>query len=112
MPLSLRMKPVSESGPGANPRPASFQLGVSMRETHEAAAVAISSEDIYLNPNGDSWRLIRDTESKRVIVRREASLSLGGRVPDMDLNWFLDRGASGPEYAALSRLLGRATHSG
>lgn len=67
--------------------------------------MTISVQDIYLSQNGDSWRLIRDTDSGRVVVRHEANLSSGGRVMDMDVNWFLDRGASGPEHAALRRLL-------
>ena len=74
--------------------------------------MSTTSEDIYLSQNGDSWRLIRDTEAERVVVRRESNLSSGGRMLDMDVDWFLDRGPSGPEYAALRRLLDRPTQGG
>jgi hypothetical protein len=64
------------------------------------------SEDLYSSPNGDRWRLIRDPEWGRVFVRHEPNLASGGRISDTDVEEFLSRGGSGPEYAALRKLLG------
>jgi hypothetical protein len=67
--------------------------------------MAFSAEDIYRSANGDRWRLIRDTASDRVFVRHEANPSSGGHVTDTDIEEFLSAGGSGPEYAALRRLM-------
>jgi hypothetical protein len=63
------------------------------------------SEDLYISPNGDRWRLIRDAASGRMFVRHEPNLASGGRVSDTDVEEFLSRGGSGPEYAALRKIL-------
>jgi len=64
------------------------------------------SEDLYSSPNGDRWRWIRDRASGRMFVRHEPNLASGGQVCDTDVDEFLRRGGSGPEYAALRKLLG------
>lgn len=64
------------------------------------------SEALYHSPNGDRWRLIRDAGCGRMFVRHEPNLASGGRVSDTDVDEFLRRGGSGPEYAALQKLLG------
>ena len=63
------------------------------------------SEALYSSPNGDSWRLIRDPASGRMFVRHEPNMASGGRVSDTDVEGFLKRGGSGPESAALRKLL-------
>jgi hypothetical protein len=68
-------------------------------------AMTESVEDIYLSSNGDRWRLIREAGSGRQFVRHEANLSSGGRVTDTDVDAFLSVGGTGPEFAALRRLL-------
>ena len=68
-----------------------------------------SAEEIYRSSNGDRWTLIRDTDSGRLIVRHEPDLSSGGRVTDTDVDEFLSVAGSGPEFAALRRLLNRPT---
>jgi hypothetical protein len=67
--------------------------------------VTLSSEDIYKSQNGDTWRLIRDSGSDRVLVRHEANPSSGGHVTEISVDEFLSRGGSGPEYAATRELL-------
>ncbi len=64
-------------------------------------AVTLFSSDIYKSENGDVWRLIRDSTSGRVFVRHQANLSSGGHITDMNVEEFLSRAGSGPEYAAL-----------
>jgi catechol 2,3-dioxygenase-like lactoylglutathione lyase family enzyme len=68
-----------------------------------------SAEDIYRSANGDRWTLIRDTNSGRRLVRHEANPSSGGKVTETDVEAFLSIGGSGPEFAALRRLLDRPT---
>jgi hypothetical protein len=51
-----------------------------------------SAQEIYRSSNGDRWTLISDTGSGRVSVRHE----------------FLSVAGSGPEFAALRRLINRA----
>ena len=63
------------------------------------------SKKLYNSPNGDRWSLITDTESGRMFVRHEPNLASGGRVSDIDIEEFLSRDASGPEYTALRTLL-------
>jgi hypothetical protein len=69
--------------------------------------MSASVEDIYASENGDRWQLVRDAASGRVFVRHKANPSSGGHITDMDVDWFLNRGGGGPEYAALRRLLDR-----
>lgn len=65
----------------------------------------LSSTDIYKSQNGDTWRLIRDAAADRVLVRHEGNPASGGHVTDLDVEEFLSRGGSGPEYAATRKLL-------
>lgn len=69
------------------------------------AAMSLSIAEIYRSENGDRWQLIRDSGSGRVFVRHEANPSSGGHITDMDVDWFLSRGGTGPEYSALRRML-------
>jgi hypothetical protein len=63
-------------------------------------------EVLYSSPNGDRWLFIRDPASGRMFVRHEPNLASGGRISEVDVEEFLSRGGSGPEYAALRKLLG------
>ena len=72
-----------------------------------SATAALRIQDIYRSSNGDRWRLVNDTTTKRVFVRHEANPASGGSVTDTDIDDFLSVGGSGPEYAALQRLLDR-----
>jgi hypothetical protein len=67
--------------------------------------MAVSVADIYRSSNGDRWRLIRDSESGRALVRHEPNPSSGGRPTDTDVDEFLSVDGSGPEFAALRRIL-------
>jgi hypothetical protein len=68
-----------------------------------------SVEEIYRSANGDRWTLIRDLNSGRPSARHEANPSSGGQVTEMDVEAFLSIGGSGPEFAALRRLLDTPT---
>jgi hypothetical protein len=70
-----------------------------------------AAQEIYRSSNGDRWTLIRDTTSGRLFVRHEANPSSGGHVTDIDVDAFLSVAGSGPEFAALRRLLNRPRHS-
>jgi hypothetical protein len=67
--------------------------------------LALLAEDIYRSPNGDRWRLVRDTASGRRFVRHEANASSGGQVTDTELEDFLSINGSGPEYIELRRMV-------
>ena len=71
-----------------------------------------SSESLYNSQNGDCWRLIQDAASGRQFVQHEANPSSGGQVTEMSVEDFLSQGGSGPEYAALRRVLDREAQSG
>lgn len=73
--------------------------------------MAVLSEDVYGSENGDSWRLIRDDASGRILVRHEANPSSGGHVTDLDGEAFLSRGGSGPEYGAVRAFLQRPANA-
>jgi hypothetical protein len=64
------------------------------------------AEDIYTGANGDRRRPIRDAASGRTFVRHEDNPSSGGHATDTDVEEFPRSGGSGPEYAALRRLMG------
>jgi hypothetical protein len=72
-----------------------------------STTTALSNQDIYTSANGDRWRLVNDTAEKRVFVRHEANAASGGNVTDTEVDDFLSVGGSGPEYAALRRILNR-----
>jgi hypothetical protein len=66
------------------------------------------SDVLYSSPNGDRWLFSRDPASGRMVVRHEPNLPSGGHVSETDVETFLSRGGSGPEYAALRKLLGES----
>ena len=67
--------------------------------------MTLSPVDIYRSQNGDIWQLIRDTVTGRVLVRHQANPPSGGHVTEVEVEEFLSRGGSGPEYAATRKLL-------
>jgi hypothetical protein len=69
-----------------------------------------ATQEIYRSSNGDRWTLIHDTSSGRRFVRHESNPSSGGQVTDTDVDAFPSIAGSGPEFAALRRLLGRSTN--
>ncbi len=75
-------------------------------------APASSSESLYRSQNGDCWRLVRDAASGRQFIQHEANSSSGGQVTEMSVEDFLSQGGSGPEYAALRRVLDREAQDG
>jgi hypothetical protein len=74
--------------------------------------MTIIQEDIYRSSNGDCWKLVHDTSTERVIVRHEPNQASGGNVTDTDVEDFLRINGSGPEFAALRRLLDRPAGEG
>jgi hypothetical protein len=68
-----------------------------------------AAQEIYRSSNGDRWTLIGDTNAGRLFVPHAANPSSGGKVTDTDVDAFLSVG-SGPEFAALRRLLGRSAN--
>ncbi len=66
-----------------------------------------SATSIYRSSNGDRWELLRDTETGAVVVRHTPNPASGGRATDTSVDDFLSVDGSGPEYAALRRLLNR-----
>lgn len=68
-------------------------------------AMSFEAISLYRSPNGDRWSLMRDSESTHRFVRHEANPSSGGHITDVALDDFLSMGGSGPEFAALHRLL-------
>jgi hypothetical protein len=67
--------------------------------------MAITMEDFYRSSNGDRWQLVRDTASGRSFVRHEPNPSSGGRTTATDVDEFLNRTGTSPEYLALRLLL-------
>jgi transglutaminase-like putative cysteine protease len=81
--------------------------------TSEGNTAAVpSTETIYASPNGDRWLLIQDTLTSRAFVRHKANESSGGHQTDLSLNEFMQRGGSGPEYAALRHLISTRASAG
>ena len=70
-----------------------------------------TTKDFYRSSNGDRWQLIRDTASRRSVVRHEPNLSSGGRTTDTDVEEFLNRTGSSPENLALRALLDKETRT-
>lgn len=71
----------------------------------QGQSMPLLSEDLYRSSNGDRWWLMRDPVSGSMFVRHEANPASGGRVSDTDVEEFLSRNGSGPEYAALRKRL-------
>jgi hypothetical protein len=70
------------------------------------------SEHLYSSPNGDRWHLIRDPVSGRMFVRHQPNVPSGGHVSDVDVDEFLSRSGSGPEYLALRQRLAELAQPG
>jgi hypothetical protein len=68
-------------------------------------AMNATSDHIYTSSNGDTWHLARDPQSGSAVVRHQANLSSGGKITKTDVDTFLRQAGSGPEFAALRRLL-------
>lgn len=60
---------------------------------------------IHNSENGDRWMLIQEFGSSHAIVRHAANPASGGQITDTPTDKFLSRGHSGPEHAALRRIL-------
>ncbi len=67
--------------------------------------MSLKATSLYQSQNGDHWSLMHDTRSGLRFVRHKANASSGGHVSDIPLGDFLSMDGSGPEFAALRRLL-------
>jgi hypothetical protein len=63
------------------------------------------SRALYRSPSGDTWHLIRDAGSGRVLVRHQPNMASGGQASDIEIVDFLKSGR-GPEHQELLRLIG------
>jgi hypothetical protein len=70
--------------------------------------MTLSITEIYRSSNGDRWELVRTPDPGRTFVRHIPNPSSGGRATDTTVADFLSTDGSGPEYAALRRLLDSA----
>jgi len=73
--------------------------------------MGIETRRLYRSANGDRWQLARDTASRRVFIRHEATAPSGGQVTDIEIGDFLSNGGHGPEHAELLRLIGTLVQS-
>lgn len=64
-----------------------------------------SITEIYRSSNGDRWQLVGTTDPASQYVRHIANPSSGGQTTDTTVADFLSIDGSGPEFAALRRLL-------
>ena len=71
----------------------------------EPRAARLLSEDAYRSSNGDRWQVLHDASTGRTVVRHEPNLSCGGIASETEVEDFLSVNGSGPEYAAVRRLL-------
>ena len=69
--------------------------------------MAGSITEIYRSSNGDRWQLIGTADPTSQFVRHIANPSSGGQTTDTTVADFLSIDGSGPEFAALRRLLQR-----
>ena len=51
--------------------------------------MGVSSIDIYRSANGDRWRLLRDSDTGKAVVRHEANPASGGAVTETSVAEFL-----------------------
>ena len=68
--------------------------------------MTVHKRELYRSSNGDVWSLAREVESERLFVRHQANAPSGGKITDIDLGDFLNRGGQGAEKQALMRLIG------
>ena len=69
------------------------------------AARSPSEEEVYRSSNGDSWYLVRDPGSERLLVRHQPNRASGGNSSLVGVEDFLAEG-HGPQHEALLRLIG------
>jgi hypothetical protein len=62
--------------------------------------------EIYHSENGDRWFLCKYSDT-HVYIEHKANLASGGKITEIELRDFLGPGKAGPEYRALTRLIGR-----
>ena len=62
---------------------------------------------IYRSQNGDTWHLLREAPSARILVRHTANEWSGGQLTDLPVEDFLSIDGPGPEHQALRGLLAR-----
>jgi len=62
--------------------------------------------ELYTSSNGDVWFLIRDRQTRKVLVRHQANVHSGGKVTDTTIDEFLNLNGERPEKQALLRLRG------
>ena len=77
-------------------------------EPAEASLAAPWSEVAYASENGDVWQVVRDPSAGRTAVRHLPNPPSGGNPREFDLEEFLARAGSGPEYAAVRRCAEKA----
>ena len=68
-----------------------------------------SITEVYRSSNGDRWELVRINDPANTLVRHIPNPSSGGRTTDTTVADFLRTNGPGEEYAALRRLMDRAT---
>jgi transglutaminase-like putative cysteine protease len=66
------------------------------------------SEVAYASENGDVWQVVRDPAAGRTVVRHLPNSPSGGTAEELELETFLARAGSGPEYAAVRSCVERA----
>ena len=67
-----------------------------------------SITEIYRSSNGDRWQLVPVGDPASMVVRHIPNPSSGGQTTDTTVADFLSTNGSGPEFAALRRLLERS----
>ena len=67
--------------------------------------VTVHTDLIYRSQNGDTWLLLREAPSARILVRHTANKGSGGKVTDLPVEEFLSINGAGPEHSALRTLL-------
>jgi hypothetical protein len=60
---------------------------------------------LYSSSNGDQWFFFRQAETGKLCVRHEPTPSSGGLPTDVEVDDFLARNDSGPEFQELRRII-------
>lgn len=95
--------PIALSAASAEHLAAAMSSAPAAMSSRPTAASEAVFQDIYQSSNGDRWRLC--TTPSRRFVRHAANPASGGFVTDTDVDVFLDSAGTGPEHAALRRIL-------
>ena len=74
--------------------------------------MTLQTDLIYRSQNGDSWHLLREAPSARILVRHTANAASGGSVTDHPVEDFLSINGAGPEHTALRTLLTKLAQAG